>query len=224
MTTAYLEVSDVKRTFGSGATTVHALRGVSLTAEPGEVVAVRGRSGSGKTSLLNIIGGLDRPDSGTVHIDGVEVTALGDEEVLALRRTSIAYVFQSFGLVPILTAHENVEIPLRLRSVDTAEREERVAEALEHVGLTKHALQRPGQLSGGQQQRVALARALASRPGLLLADEPTGQLDSETSREIMELVVRLAKEARMTTIVTTHDPVLLSLADRVLEIADGAVT
>ena len=223
MTTAYLEVSDVKRTFGSGANMVQALRGVSLTAEPGEVVAVRGRSGSGKTSLLNIIGGLDRPDSGTVHLDGVEVTALGDEEVLALRRTSVAYVFQSFGLVPILTAHENVEIPLRLRSVDAAEREARVAEALEHVGLTKHARQRPGQLSGGQQQRVALARALASRPGLLLADEPTGQLDSETSREIMELVVRLAKESRMTTIVTTHDPVLLSLADRVMEIADGLV-
>jgi len=223
MTTAYLDVADVKRTFGSGATTVHALRGVSLTAEPGEVVAVRGRSGSGKTSLLNIIGGLDRPDSGTVHIDGVEVTALGAEEVLALRRTSVAYVFQSFGLVPILTAHENVEIPLRLRAVDAAEREARVAEALEHVGLTKHSRQRPGQLSGGQQQRVALARALASRPGLLLADEPTGQLDSETSREIMELIVRLAKESSMTTIVTTHDPVLLSLADRVLEIADGLI-
>ncbi|KGN39192.1 ABC transporter ATP-binding protein [Knoellia subterranea] len=222
-TPAYLEVSRVERTFGSGPTAVHALRGVSLTAGTGEVVAVRGRSGSGKTSLLNIIGGLDRPDAGTVRVDGVEVTALSDDDVLALRRTTVAYVFQSFGLVPILNAHENVEIPLRLRGVDPAEREARVTEALDHVGLAKHAKQRPGQLSGGQQQRVALARALAARPGLLLADEPTGQLDSETGREIMELIVRLAKEGQMTTVVTTHDPVLLSLADRVLEIADGAI-
>lgn len=221
--TAYLVVEDIERTFGEGPTEVRALRGVSLSAEPGEVVAVRGRSGSGKTTLLNIIGGLDRPDAGSVHIDGVDVTALSAEDVLALRRTSVAYVFQSFGLIPILTAHENVEIPLRLRELDPTEREARVNEALDHVGLSKHALQRPGQLSGGQQQRVALARALASRPGLLLADEPTGQLDSETGREIMDLIVRLAKENSMTTVVTTHDPVLLSVADRVVEIADGLV-
>jgi len=223
MTGPYLVVDDVHRTFGSGPTATHALQGLTLTADPGEVVAARGRSGSGKTSLLNIIGGLDRPDSGTVLVDGAEVTAMSDDELLAMRRSTVAYVFQSFGLVPILTAHENVGIPLRLRGIDPSERESRVTEALEHVGLAAHAGQRPTELSGGQQQRVGLARAIAARPGLLLADEPTGQLDSETSREIMSLIVRLAKEATMTTIITTHDPALLGVADRVVEIADGRV-
>ena len=223
MSGGYLVVDGVHRTFGSGATATHALQGLSLSVAPGEVLAVRGRSGSGKTSLLNIIGGLDRPDSGTVVLDGAEVTAMSDAELLALRRTAIAYVFQSFGLVPILTAHENVGIPLRLRSLDPAEREERIVEALEHVGLAGHARQRPPELSGGQQLRVGLARAIAARPSLLLADEPTGQLDSDTSREIMALIVRLAKENLMTTIITTHDPAMLGAADRVVEIADGRV-
>ena len=221
MSEAHLEVHDVHRTFRTGASEVHALRGVSLSAAPGELLAVRGRSGSGKTTLLNVVGGLDRPDAGTVLLDGTDVTAMGDGELLALRRGTVSYVFQSFGLVPILTARENVGIPLRLNEVDPVEREDRVAEALDHVGLSAHANQRPGELSGGQQQRVALARALAARPGLLLADEPTGQLDSETGREIMVLIARLAKEESMTTVVTTHDPVLLSIADRVVEIVDG---
>ena len=218
---SYLEVDAVRRTFRSGAAEVHALAGVSLTAAPGELVAVRGRSGSGKTTLLNVIGGLDRPDSGRVVLDGADVTAMSDADLLALRRDAVSYVFQSFGLVPILTARENVGIPLRLNEVEPIEREDRVAWALEHVGLSKHVNQRPGEMSGGQQQRVALARALAARPGLLLADEPTGQLDSETAREIMRLIARLSKEETMTTVVTTHDPVLLSIADRVVEIADG---
>ena len=221
MTAAYLDVHDVHRTFRAGASEVHALRGVSLSAAPGELLAVRGRSGSGKTTLLNVVGGLDRPDDGRVVLDGVDVTAMDDSELLGLRRGTVSYVFQSFGLVPILTARENVGIPLRLNEVEPDEREERVAAALEHVGLTGHVNQRPGELSGGQQQRVALARALASRPGLLLADEPTGQLDSETGLEIMSLIARLAKEEMMTTVVTTHDPVLLSLADRVVELVDG---
>ena len=221
MSTAYLDVHDVHRTFRTGASEVHALRGVSLSAAPGELLAVRGRSGSGKTTLLNLLGGLDRPDDGRVVLDGADVTAMDDTELLGLRRGTVSYVFQSFGLVPILTARENVGIPLRLNEVDPAEREERVASALEHVGLSGHVNQRPGELSGGQQQRVALARALASRPGLLLADEPTGQLDSETGLEIMTLIARLAKEEMMTTVVTTHDPVLLSLADRVVELVDG---
>ena len=221
MTTAYLDVHDVHRTFRSGASEVHALRGVSLSAAPGELLAVRGRSGSGKTTLLNVVGGLDRPDDGRVVLDGAEVTAMDDSELLGLRRGTVSYVFQSFGLVPILTARENVGIPLRLNEIEPEEREERVAAALDHVGLSAHVNQRPGELSGGQQQRVALARALASRPGLLLADEPTGQLDSETGLEIMTLIARLAKEEMMTTVVTTHDPVLLSLADRVVELVDG---
>ena len=221
MSTAHLEVHEVHRTFRTGATEVHALRGVSLTAAAGELLAVRGRSGSGKTTLLNVVGGLDRPDAGRVVLEGADVTAMSDAELLALRRGTVSYVFQSFGLVPILTARENVGIPLRLNEVEPAEREDRVAEALEHVGLTGQVNQRPGELSGGQQQRVALARALASRPALLLADEPTGQLDSDTGREIMMLIARLAKEETMTTVVTTHDPVLLSIADRVVEIVDG---
>jgi putative ABC transport system ATP-binding protein len=221
VTTAYLDVHDVHRTFRSGASEVHALRGVSLSAAPGELLAVRGRSGSGKTTLLNVVGGLDRPDDGRVVLDGAEVTAMDDSELLGLRRGTVSYVFQSFGLVPILTARENVGIPLRLNEIEPHEREERVAAALDHVGLSGHVNQRPGELSGGQQQRVALARALASRPGLLLADEPTGQLDSETGLEIMTLIARLAKEEMMTTVVTTHDPVLLSLADRVVELVDG---
>ncbi|HSO65305.1 MAG TPA: ABC transporter ATP-binding protein [Ornithinibacter sp.] len=221
MSEAHLEVHEVHRTFRAGATQVHALRGVSFTAAPGELLAVRGRSGSGKTTLLNVVGGLDRPDSGRVVLDGVDVSAMTDAELLGLRRGTVAYVFQSFGLVPILTARENVGIPLRLNEVEPGEREDRVAEALEHVGLSAHVNQRPGELSGGQQQRVALARALASSPGLLLADEPTGQLDSETGREIMMLIARLAKEEMMTSVVTTHDPVLLSIADRVVEIVDG---
>lgn len=216
-----LRVRDVHRTFGSGGTAVHALRGVSIDADPGELVALRGRSGSGKTSLLNVIGGLDRCDTGSVQIGGREVTTMSDAELLELRRGPVSYVFQSFGLVPILTARENVGVPLRLRRIDAEERERRVAEALDHVGLGGHAGHRPDELSGGQQQRVALARALVADPRLLLADEPTGQLDSETAREIMGLIARLAKERSMTTLVTTHDPVLLSVADRVVEIADG---
>ncbi len=220
----HLEVREVHRTFGSGAHAVHALRGVSLVAEPGEVVAVRGRSGSGKTSLLNVIGGLDRPDSGTVLLGDRDVTAMDDAELLELRRTHVSYVFQSFGLIPILTARENVGVPLRLREVDSAERERRVAEALEHVGLGSHGAHRPDELSGGQQQRVGLARALVAGPDLLLADEPTGQLDSETGREIMRLIARLSKEETMTCVVTTHDPALLAAADRVLELTDGELT
>jgi putative ABC transport system ATP-binding protein len=219
----YVEVEGLERTYGSGPTSVHALRGVSLAVARGEFVAVRGRSGSGKTTLLNIIGGLDRADGGVVRVAGREVTSMSDDELLELRRGTVAYVFQSFGLVPILTATENVGLPLRLVGLDPAEREARVAEALEHVGLTAHVNQRPAEMSGGQQQRVGLARAIASRPGLLLADEPTGQLDSHTSRDIMGLIGRLVMEESMTAVVTTHDPVLLSLADRVLDLHDGRI-
>ena len=218
---AYLVVRGVSRTYGSGGTAVHALRDVSFEVARGELLAVRGRSGSGKTTLLGVLGGLDRPTSGSIVLDGREVTTLTAEELLALRRDEIAYVFQSFGLISILTAAENVSVPLRLRETPVAEREERVAEALEHVGLTGHSRQRPDELSGGQQQRVALARALVARPSLLLADEPTGQLDSETGRGIMEFISRLVHEDGMTAVVTTHDPALLALADRVVELVDG---
>lgn len=216
-----IEVHGVHRRFGTGQSAVEALRGVDLTVGEGELVAVRGRSGSGKTTLLNVIGGLDRPDSGRILVGRVNVTAMTDAEALALRRDSVAYVFQSFALIPVLTAAENVGLPLRLRHTPVVEREARVAELLEHIGLTPHARQRPGELSGGQQQRVALARALAARPRLLLADEPTGQLDSATGRDIMNLIRRIVDEDGMTVVVATHDPELLAVADRVVEIADG---
>lgn len=216
-----VRVSDVSRTFGRGEHAVHAVQGVSFTANRGELVAIRGRSGAGKTTLLNVIGGLDRPDSGQVVVAGHEVTSAGEAELLRLRRGTVGFVFQTFGLVPILSAAENVGVPLRLAQVPAAEREQRVAVLLELVGLGGHAAQRPYELSGGQQQRVAVARALANEPDLLIADEPTGQLDSETGRSIMDLLRAVVHARGMTALVATHDPALIDLADRVLVLRDG---
>jgi putative ABC transport system ATP-binding protein len=216
-------VEDLVRTYGSGDTAVHAVRGVSFTVPRGELVALKGRSGSGKTTLLNLIGGLDRPDSGRVVVDGTELAGLGERELLALRRDRIGFVFQSFGLIPILTAAENVAVPRRLRRPDRRERDERTALLLALVGLDGHAAQRPGELSGGQQQRVAIARALANRPALLVADEPTGQLDAETGRSVMELLRAVVRSEGVTALVATHDAQLIELADRVLELRDGRI-
>ena len=218
-----VEVRDLSRTYGSGPSTVHALREVSFDVAPGEMVAVVGRSGSGKTTLLNLLGGLDRPDSGTVRVDGTEVTTLDDDELSRLRRETVSYIFQTFGLMPPLTAAENVGVPLRLRRTPVPEREERVALLLDLVGLREHAEQRPAELSGGQQQRVAIARALAGSPRLLIADEPTGQLDAETGLAVMALLRAVVESEGLTAVVATHDPVMRSLADRVLTIADGHI-
>ncbi|MFC0526164.1 ABC transporter ATP-binding protein [Phytohabitans kaempferiae] len=218
-----VRVEGVSRDFTGGGQVVHAVRDVSFTAEKGELVAIRGRSGAGKTTLLNLIGGLDRPTAGTVHVAGHDVTAAGEHDLLALRRGTIGFVFQSFGLIPILSAAENVGVPLRLAKVPAAEREERVAMLLEMVGLGAHAAQRPYELSGGQQQRVAVARALANDPQLLIADEPTGQLDSETGRSIMDLLRALVRARGMTALVATHDASLIDMADRVLMLRDGAL-
>ncbi len=184
-------------------------------------MAIRGRSGAGKTTLLNLIGGLDRPSAGRVWVAGEEVSAASEQRLLELRRHTIGFVFQSFGLVPILSAAENVSVPMRLVKLPAAQREQRVAMLLELVGLGGHAAHRPYELSGGQQQRVAIARALANEPELLIADEPTGQLDSETGRSIMELLRAVVRDRRVTALVATHDPALLDLADRVLTIRDG---
>jgi putative ABC transport system ATP-binding protein len=218
-----VEVRGLTRTYGSGPGTVHALRDVGFDVLPGELVAVVGRSGSGKTTLLNMVGGLDRPDSGSVHVDGTDVTALDDDGLSRLRRGTVSYIFQTFGLMPPLTAAENVGVPLRLRRTPVAEREERVALLLELVGLREHAGQRPAELSGGQQQRVAIARALAGAPRLLVADEPTGQLDAETGLAVMALLRGIVEAEGLTAVVATHDPVMRSLADRVMTIADGHV-
>ncbi|MFF2652721.1 ABC transporter ATP-binding protein [Streptomyces sp. NPDC058045] len=217
-------VRGLHRSYGSGASAVHALRGVSFEVRRGELTALKGRSGSGKTTLLNLVGGLDHPDSGTVTLDGTELTTLGEDGLLGLRRDRIGFVFQSFGLIPILTAAENIGVPLRLRRAPQRERDERVALLLSLVGLADHAAQRPGELSGGQQQRVAIARALANRPDLIIADEPTGQLDQETGHAVMELLRAVVRSEGVTALVATHDPAVLDLADRVLELSDGEIT
>ncbi|RSN13008.1 ABC transporter [Nonomuraea sp. WAC 01424] len=216
-------VEGVRKVYRSGPKEVVALHEVSFEVFPGELVAVRGRSGSGKTTLLNQIGGLDRPDAGRVVVDGHEVTSMSEDALLALRRDVVGFVFQSFGLIPVLSAAENVGVPMRLARVPSAEREERVRLLLALVGLEQHVNQRPYELSGGQRQRVAIARSLANRPRLLVADEPTGQLDSQTGRQIMELLRALVRSEGVTALVATHDPSLITLADRVLEISDGVV-
>jgi putative ABC transport system ATP-binding protein len=218
---AALEAVEVVRDYPSGQGVVHALGGVNLRVPPGELIAVRGRSGSGKTTLLNVMGGLDRPTSGQVTVEGRDMAGLTPGELVDLRRRTISFIFQGFGLLPILSAAENVEIPLRLTSTPGAVRRDRVQEMLDLVGLGARAGHRPGELSGGEQQRVAIARALANRPRILLADEPTGQLDSETGHLIMELIRRVVRTEHVTAIVATHDPAMLDVADRVVELRDG---
>ncbi|MFG2654515.1 ABC transporter ATP-binding protein [Streptomyces sp. NPDC048425] len=217
-------IEDLHRSYGTGAAAVHALRGVSFEVPRGELVALKGRSGSGKTTLLNLVGGLDEPDGGRITVDGQDLSGLGENGLLELRRDRIGFIFQSFGLIPILSAAENVGVPMRLRKADPREREERVELLLALVGLADHAKQRPGELSGGQQQRVAIARALANRPALLIADEPTGQLDAETGLAVMELLRAVVRSEHVTALVATHDAALLDLADRVLELRDGEIT
>ncbi|MGW0703688.1 ABC transporter ATP-binding protein [Streptomyces sp. NPDC002867] len=218
-----VRVENLRRSYGTGAAAVHALRGVSFEIPQGELVALKGRSGSGKTTLLNLVGGLDSPDEGRITVDGIDLSGLGENGLLELRRDRIGFIFQSLGLIPILSAAENVGVPLRLRKADPREREERVQLMLALVGLADHAAQRPGELSGGQQQRVAVARALANRPALLIADEPTGQLDAETGLAVMELLRAVVRSEGVTALVATHDAQLLDLADRVLELRDGEI-
>lgn len=224
MTTPRIAGRALRRSFGSGEVRVDALAGVDIEVEAGRLTAVTGPSGSGKTTLLNLLGGLDRPTSGEVVLDdGRVLSALPESEVLEVRRRRIGYVFQTFGLIPVLSAAENVEVPLRLGLVDPGERAARVAEALDRVGLGRHARQRPHELSGGQQQRVGVARALVSNPDILIADEPTGQLDSDTARTIMDLIVELTHERGIAAVISTHDPLLVERADRVVHLLDGLV-
>lgn len=211
------------RRYGSGQTAVEALAGVDVEVRAGRLTVVRGPSGSGKTTLLNLLGGLDRPTSGRVLLGDDVLSELSEAELAAARRDRIGYVFQNFGLIPVLSAAENVEVPLRLRRMERGQRDERVAEVLELVGLARHAGQRPGELSGGQQQRVGVARALVARPEVLIADEPTGQLDSETAERIMDLILEVTRIRGTATVVATHDPLLISRADEVLELRDGRV-
>ncbi|HWU59219.1 MAG TPA: ABC transporter ATP-binding protein [Microbacteriaceae bacterium] len=220
-TGAVLRAEAVTRVFGDGAARVTAVADVSLQVAAGELLVIKGRSGSGKTTLLNLLGGLDRPTDGAVWLGDLELSAAPEGALVEVRRRELGFIFQTFGLVPVLSAAENIEIPLRLLGVEPAERDARVAELLEKVGLANHGAQRPPELSGGQQQRVGIARALAVRPRVLFADEPTGQLDSMTGAAMMDLLVDLVHNEGVAAVVTTHDPMLMGRADRVLELHDG---
>jgi putative ABC transport system ATP-binding protein len=221
--TPVFETRDVSRDYVMPGGVVHAVRDVTIRVGLGQLVALRGRSGSGKTTLLSMIGALDRPTRGSVSVGGLAVSGMPESELVGFRRRHVGFIFQAFGLMAILSAAENVEVPLRLVGTEPRERDQRVRELLDLVGLGGRARHRPFELSGGEQQRVAIARALANRPPLLLADEPTGQLDMQTGRVIMRLLQHVMLTEGMTVMVATHDPMLLDLADRVIELRDGRV-
>jgi putative ABC transport system ATP-binding protein len=216
-----IAANGITRRYGEGDTAVDALRGVSLEIARGELTAVMGPSGSGKSTLMHILAGLDRPTSGSVRIDGIEITKLGDNGLTKLRRRHIGFVFQFFNLLPMLTAEENIALPLSLAGTkaDQAWFDEVVAA----VGLSERRRHRPSELSGGQQQRVAVARAMVSRPTVMFADEPTGNLDSRTSEEILALLRGSVDDYGQTTVMVTHEPRAATIADRILFIADGRI-
>ena len=216
-----LETKDLRKVYGSGDTEVRALDGVDLTVEKGEFVAVVGTSGSGKSTLLHMLGGLDRPTGGTVTVDGKELSAMRDEELTIFRRRKIGFVFQAYNLVPVLSVYENIVLPIQLDggAVD----ESYVREVIAVLGLEKKLDSLPNNLSGGQQQRVAIARALAAKPAIILADEPTGNLDSATSLDVMGLLKVTAQKFSQTIVMITHNEELAQMADRIIRIEDGRI-
>lgn len=218
-----LEVVDVTRTYEMGGTLVQALRGVSLRIDAGEFVAIVGPSGSGKTTLMNLLGCLDRPTSGQLRVDGVDATSLGDHGLATLRNSAVGFVFQSFQLLSRTSAVENVALPLIYRGLARRERRVRAEAALQAVGLGERMRHRPTQLSGGEQQRVAIARALVGQPRLLLADEPTGNLDSVTGAEVLHLFARLHDEQQVAVVLVTHDRDVAARADRQIRMRDGRI-
>jgi len=216
-----ISLSHVHRIYHLAGEDIHAVNDVTFDVWPHRMTAIVGRSGSGKTTLLNLIAGLDMPTQGSIMVLGRPLSALSERERLDLRLHRLGFIFQSFGLMPLLDARENVGVPLRMRGISPAEREARVEEALAWVGLRERAHHRPYELSGGEQQRVAIARALAEQPDLVLADEPTGQLDTRTGRRILDLLRRLVEERGVTLVVVTHDPQVMMEADVVHELRDG---
>lgn len=218
------KVIEATRDFKIGEVETHALRGVNLSIENGEFTALVGPSGSGKTTLLQLIGLLDKPTSGQVFINGRDATRLNRNQRADLRKGTIGFIFQFFALIPTLTAYENVEMPLLLNGTKSAERKARVNEMLEAVGLSDRAHHRPDQLSGGQQQRVAVARALSIRPTVVLADEPTANLDTENGKQVMDIMAKLNKETGTTFVFATHDPRVIGYANRVVTLQDGLIT
>jgi len=218
-----VELIDVTKTYRLGEILVEALRGVNMRASRGDIVAIMGPSGSGKSTVLNLIGALDRPTSGKVMIAGKNISKMPENKLGEIRRDSIGYIFQFYNLIPVLTAYENVELPMLIAGVSGEKRATRVHELLELVGLADRAHHRPDELSGGEQQRVAVARALSKRPPLVLADEPTGDLDSKSGMQVMTILRDLAKKELSTVVMVTHDHQMASLADRILEIRDGKI-
>lgn len=218
-----VETLDLSKIYNPGGVQVYALDRVSVSVDEGEFTALAGPSGSGKTTLLNLMGGLDRPDSGKIKVDGRALESLSDSEMADLRLKRIGFVFQSHNLIPVLTAFENVEYILRLQGVHSKERKERVRAILNEVGLSDKLDRRPTELSGGQQQRVAVARAIVSNPAIVLADEPTASLDSRTGEHLLELMLKMNKEKKATFIFSTHDPMVMRYARRVINLHDGRV-
>lgn len=216
-----ISIDGLHRIYHLAGEDIHAVNNISFDIWPNYMTAIVGRSGSGKTTLLNLLAGLDEPTDGQIKILGRKLHAMSEQEVLNMRLNEIGFVFQSFGLMPLLSATENVSIPLRMRGMSAKQRDKQVAEALEWVGLADRAKHRPYELSGGEQQRVAIARALASQPNLILADEPTGQLDTRTGRRILELMRRLVEERGITIVIVSHDPQVMQEADVVHEMRDG---
>ena len=219
-----VRTQDVRKTYVMGSETVHALAGISLTIEGGEYISIMGPSGSGKSTLFNMVGGLDKPTSGEVYIDEVDIAQLGTHELAWMRCRKIGYIFQTFNLIPVMTALENVTLPMVFAGLDADESRDKGAELLGKVGLGDRINHRPPQMSGGQQQRVAIARALANDPAIILADEPTGNLDLRTGREIISLLTSMKEERGVTIITATHDMKMLDASDRVVWITDGKIS
>jgi putative ABC transport system ATP-binding protein len=219
--TPLTELRAASRTYGGNGTQIHAVHDVDLTVEPGELLAIVGPSGSGKTTLLQLLGAMDRPTGGSVLLEGRDLARLGDGELARIRLQTVGFVFQQFNLIPTLTAAQNIEVALAPRRLRGWARRKRAGELLESVGLAARADHLPGQLSGGEQQRVAIARALANEPTLLLADEPTGNLDSKTGEEIVDLLRTISAERGTTVVIVTHDEKIASRADRIVRMKDG---
>jgi putative ABC transport system ATP-binding protein len=218
-----VKVVNVEKTYQLGENTVNALKGINIQLQKGEFVAFIGPSGSGKTTLLNLIGVLDKPTNGKIYINDTDLTRLKEKELTKLRRGTIGFIFQFYNLIPVLSAFENVELPMLIAGMPTAKRQQRAKQLLEMVGLDKRINHRPDELSGGEQQRVAIARALSNKPTIVLADEPTGDLDSKTGKEVVTFLQNLSKHEGATVIVVTHDPSIAAMATRVFEMRDGQI-
>lgn len=220
---AIVELVNVTKTYILGEIKIHALRKINIKISRGEIVGIMGPSGSGKTTLLNLIGTLDKPDSGKIYLDGIDISSLRESELIKIRRQKIGYIFQFYNLIPVLNALENVCLPMLLTGVDRRKRERRAKELLELVGLKNRMLHKPDELSGGEQQRVAIARALANSPSLILADEPTGDLDEETGINVVKQMRKIIEQEKRTLIIVTHDPLIAKFTNRVLYLRDGQI-